>query len=77
MPAQIIQMMAFAQIIDIWRPGRSMEDHLKVDFGGFYLHVGMHPLREPSLYSTVGDAADELKIGPTRKAMVLLTIPVN
>ncbi len=30
MPAQIIQMMAFAQIMDIWRPGRSMEDHLKV-----------------------------------------------
>ena len=29
MPAQIIQMMAFAQIMDIWRPGRSMEDHLK------------------------------------------------
>ncbi len=29
MPAKIIQMMAFAQIIDIWRPGRSMEDHLK------------------------------------------------
>ena len=28
MPAQIIQMMAFAQIMDIWRPGRSMEDHL-------------------------------------------------
>ncbi len=30
-PAQIIQIMAFAQIIDIWRPGRSMEDHLKND----------------------------------------------
>ncbi len=30
MPAQIIQMMAFAHIMDIWRPGRSMEDHLKV-----------------------------------------------
>ncbi len=29
MPAQIIQRMAFAQIMDIWRPGRSMEDHLK------------------------------------------------
>ena len=28
MPAQIIQMMTFAQISDIWRPGRSMEDHL-------------------------------------------------
>ncbi len=29
MPAQIIQMMAFAHIMDVWRPGRSMEDHLK------------------------------------------------
>ncbi len=29
MPAQIIKMMVFAQIMDIWRPGRSMEDHLK------------------------------------------------
>ncbi len=29
MPAQIIQMMTFAQIRDMWRPGRSMEDHLK------------------------------------------------
>ncbi len=29
MPPQIIQMIAFAQIMDIWRPGRSMEDHLK------------------------------------------------
>ena len=28
MPAQIILMMAFTQIMDIWRPGRSMEDHL-------------------------------------------------
>ncbi len=28
MPAQIIQMIAFAQIMDIRRPGRSMEDHL-------------------------------------------------
>ncbi len=34
MPAQIIQMMVFAQIMDIWRPGRSMEDHLKIE----YLH---------------------------------------
>ncbi len=32
MPAQIIQMMAFTQIMDIWRPGRSMEDHLKVPY---------------------------------------------
>ncbi len=30
MPAQIIQRMAFAQMMDIWRPGRSMEDHLNV-----------------------------------------------
>ncbi len=31
MPAQIRQMMAFTQIMDIWRPaGRSMEDHLKI-----------------------------------------------
>ncbi len=29
MPAQIIQRMAFTQIMDIWRPGRSLEDHLK------------------------------------------------
>ncbi len=29
MPAQIIQTMAFIQIMDIWRPGRSLEDHLK------------------------------------------------
>ncbi len=28
MPAQIIQMIALAQIMDIWRPGRSIEDHL-------------------------------------------------
>ncbi len=29
MPAQIIQTMAFTQIMAIWRPGRSLEDHLK------------------------------------------------
>ncbi len=29
MPAQITQTMAFIQIMDIWRPGRSMEDQLK------------------------------------------------
>ncbi len=29
MPAQIIQSMVFTQIMDIWRPGRSLEDHLK------------------------------------------------
>ncbi len=29
MPAQIILTMAFTQITDIWRPGRSLEDHLK------------------------------------------------
>ncbi len=29
MPAQIKQTMSFTQIMDIWRPGRSMEDHLK------------------------------------------------
>ena len=28
--ALIIQMTAFAQIMDIWRPGRSMEDHLNL-----------------------------------------------
>ncbi len=28
MPAKIIQMTAFAQIMDIWRPGRSIKDHL-------------------------------------------------
>ena len=32
MPVQIIQTMAFTQIMDIWRPGRSMEDHLKSMF---------------------------------------------
>ncbi len=30
MPAQIIQTMTFTQIMDIWRPGRSLEDHLKM-----------------------------------------------
>ena len=29
MPAQTIQMMVFTQIMDNWRPGRSLEDHLK------------------------------------------------
>ncbi len=29
MPAQITQMMAFIQIMGIWRPCRSLEDHLK------------------------------------------------
>ncbi len=28
MPAQIIKTMVFTQIMDIWRPGRSLEDHL-------------------------------------------------
>ncbi len=28
MTAQIIQTMEFTQIMDIWRPGRSLEDHL-------------------------------------------------
>ncbi len=28
MNAQMIQTMAFTQIMDIWRPGRSVEDHL-------------------------------------------------
>ena len=31
MPAQIIQTMVFTQIMDIWRPGGSLEDHLKVN----------------------------------------------
>ncbi len=30
MPAQTIQTIAFIQIMDIWRPGRSLEDHLKI-----------------------------------------------
>ena len=30
MPAQIIQTMAFIQIMNIWRPGRSLEDHLNM-----------------------------------------------
>ncbi len=30
MPAQMIQTMSFTQIMDIWRPGRSLEDHLKI-----------------------------------------------
>ncbi len=30
---RIIQMMAFIQIMDIWRPGRSLEDHLKGTMG--------------------------------------------
>ncbi len=30
MTAQIIQTMAFTQIMDIWRPGRSLEDHLNL-----------------------------------------------
>ncbi len=29
MAAQIIQTMSFTQIMDIWRPGSSVEDHLK------------------------------------------------
>ncbi len=29
MPAQIVQTMSFTQIMDIWRSGRSLEDHLK------------------------------------------------
>ena len=37
MPAQIIQTMAFTQIMDIWRPGRSLEDHLK---GSIINHMG-------------------------------------
>ena len=37
MSAQILQMMAFAQIMDIWRAGRSMEDHLK--YNVVYYHM--------------------------------------
>ncbi len=54
MPGQIIQLTAFAQIIDIWRPGRSLEYHLKATIPGklgisapsngmlFHCHIQMH-----------------------------------
>ncbi len=36
MTAQIIKTMAFTQIMDIWRPGRSVEDHLNI--AGLYFN---------------------------------------
>ncbi len=41
MPAQIIQTMAFIWIMDIWRPGRSLEDHLNRHF---YIESVQDPL---------------------------------
>ncbi len=43
MPAQIIQVMAFAQIMDIWRSGRSLEDHLNT-YLMFYMKENLRTL---------------------------------